>query len=312
MTGLIEKNTLNENLFCISTIYFQHLPQWNRKLPVGFQSFSNNNFKQSMIAGNGKQFYRVYVKFGLPSWGIEYVEDESYRSSVQTYARYHLQPGLIANRDLCVVMFLTNLESPDWIAYNCFVKYLSQILCRIDNQKKNNASMFLKTDKKEICLAGQIIKNATCLLFVWKHKILHMHKTCERQGMKNMRIKEISSLFFILLATNIAISPVLSFKAGDKKTIHRFQFDEMSLKYKLSIKSSTMDHFEGYYICESKSHITHIGISIFRCKSGVLILSLYLCNGIFDCPYNDTSDEELCKCSYSEENTYPRSCKEST
>ena len=280
---------------------------WNRKYPVTFQRFTNNNFKQRLISENEKQYFQLSVIFGLPTWRLMYVEDDTARNWVKSDARKYLQP---ASMRKCVVMFLTNLENPDWISILCYEKRLSQVLCRIERSTvKSNNTNLLDKEKNKICLGGQIVMNTTCLLFVWTNMVPDIARICNRQGMTNLRIKEIRSLFYFLLATNIALSPVLSLQPSDKRIVQQFTFDKISLKYQLSNKSSTMDNFEGYHTCESKSHTAHTGISVFRCTSGVLVLSLYICNGAVDCPNNDTSDEEFCKCPINKQNIYSRNCK---
>ena len=56
-------------------------------------------------------------------------------------------------------------------------------------------------------------------------------------------------------------------------------------------KNST--HTEGYYICKSSNLHVVVGSIIFYCKRGGTIAIIYVCDKQFDCP-NDDSDEENC------------------
>ena len=61
---------------------------------------------------------------------------------------------------------------------------------------------------------------------------------------------------------------------------------------KTLVQSNTVS---GNYVCGSNRNKIHIGINIFYCKLGGYILHTYTCDGIDDCP-NDNSDENMCVC----------------
>ena len=53
--------------------------------------------------------------------------------------------------------------------------------------------------------------------------------------------------------------------------------------------------FGGTFVCTFNKIKVSIGINIFSCRTGGYILHIFTCDGIKDCP-NDNSDEKLCVC----------------
>ena len=203
-------------------------------------------------------------------------------------------------------MLLSNLANPNWLSIDCDRKLLNQVLCRINIENKS------LSDKWEIgvnrtCLGFQIWNNSSCWLFVWSNKSTDVTTRCREYQMINLKIEDIRSLFHVLLASSVPLSPVLSLDKIDKTIIHQFSFDRPSHKYKLKTKIINTEIYEGYQICKSDPLNVEIGISLFKCKDGLFISSIFLCNGIIDCCNGDTSDEQFCQCNYSVAN---RNCKE--
>ena len=209
----------------------------------------------------------------------------------------------------CVMMLLTNLFSPDSLSIGCNDKILSQILCRI-NSDINSFHEEFEAQRNRSCLSFQISKDSSCLLFLWSDQNVDITRKCNAQGMDNFRIQNIESLFFVLLATNIALSPILSLHSKNKKILNRFLYHTISRNYEYINKSLNTDTYEGYQICETEQLNMSIGIAFFVCKSGLVISNLLLCNGVIDCPDEDSSDEQFCECSFSEGNPNFKHCKE--
>ena len=88
--------------------------------------------------------------------------------------------------------------------------------------------------------------------------------------MINFKIEDIRSLFHVLLASSVPLSPVLSLDKIDKTLIHQFSFDRPSHKYKLKTKIITTEIYEGYQICKSDTLNVEIGISILNVKMDYL------------------------------------------
>ena len=239
-------------------------------------------------------------------WG-DYYKVKSKLTSVIDHARKLLQPVLNAQRN-CVMMLVSNLASPDSFSINCTDKILSHILCRINTDIDSFHEEF-EVQKNKSCLSFQILKNSSCLLFLWSDHNVGVITRCNAQGMNNFRIGNIENLFFVLLATNIALSPILSLHSRNNKFLDQIHFKQMSQKYEYITKSLNTDTYKGYQICETEQLNMPIGIAFFICKSGLVISNLLLCNGIIDCPNDDSSDEEFCQCSFSEANPHSKHCK---
>ena len=219
-----------------------------------------------------------------------------------------LHPVLTAQRN-CVMMLLNNLASPESISIGCNKKILSQVLCRINNEIDSYDEEF-EIQRNRSCLSSQVLKNSSCLLFLWSDQNVDVTIRCNAQGMNNLKKGRIESLFSILLATNIAVSPILSLNNKNITFIDQISFNMILGKYEYVSKGININTYEGYQICETEIIDIPIGIAFFVCKSGSVISSLLLCNGIIDCPNIDSSDEQFCQCNYSEGNLNSKHCKE--
>ncbi len=77
--------------------------------------------------------------------------------------------------------------------------------------------------------------------------------------------------------------------------------------YKFMSVAMSVSDVEGVFVCLSREHRVVRG-NIFVCSDGGFVLFTATCDGISDCP-NDRSDEELCHCSRSEDQS-EHLCKE--
>ena len=262
--------------------------------------FINSNLGKESCGNN---FYDLGVRHKFLGG---YHKDTTNFTSVTDNAKKLLQPVLNAQRN-CVMMLLNNLASPESISIDCNEKILSQVLCRINNEIDGNDEEF-EIQRNRSCLSFQVLKNTSCLLFLWSNQNVDVTIRCSSQNINNFRINKIENLLSILLATNIAISPILSLR--NKNIIDQISFHMVLRKYEYVTKSINSNTYEGYQICETEIIDIPIGIAFFLCKSGSVISSLLLCNGIIDCPNMDSSDEQFCQCNYSEENLSSKYCKE--
>ena len=176
---------------------------------------------------------------------------------IKEYAKQSLHP-ISYDNSKCVLMFLSNLANPNWLSIDCDRKLLNQVLCRINIENKS------LSDKWEIgvnrtCLGFQIWNNFSCWLFVWSNKSTDVTIRCREYQMINFKIEDIRSLFHVLLASSVPLSPVLSLDKIDKTLIHQFSFDRSSHKYKLKTKIITTEIYEGYQICKSDTLKVEIG-----------------------------------------------------
>ena len=207
------------------------------------------------------------------------------------------------------MMLLNNLASPESLSIDCNEKILSQVLCRINN-KINSFDEEIEIQRNRSCLSFQLLKNSSCLLFLWGDQNADVTTRCFAQGMNNFRISKIENLLSILLATNIAVSPILLLNDKNRTLIDQISFDTILRKYEHVTKSINSNNYEGYQICETEVLEIPVAVTFFVCKSGLLISSLLLCDSIIDCPNMDSSDEQYCQCSYSEGNLNSKHCKE--
>ena len=275
---------------------------WDEKIPAIYQTFMNSHFGKESC---GTNLYRLKMTHMI--WN-EYVKDTTNFTSVADSAKKLLQPELNAQRN-CVMMLLNNLASPESLSIDCNEKILSQVLCRINNEI-NSFDEEIEIQINRNCLSFQLLKNSSCLLFLWSDQNVDITTRCNAQGMNNFRISKIENLLSILLATNIAVSPIISLNDKNRTLMDQISFDMILRKYEYVTKSRSSNTHKGYLICEKEVLEIPVGITFFVYKSGLLISSLLLCDGIIDCPNMDTSDEQFCQCNYSEVNLTSKHCKE--
>ena len=134
------------------------------------------------------------------------------------------------------------MASPDFLSINCTDKILSQVLCRINSDIESFDEEF-EVQKNRSCLSFQIFKNSSCLLFLWSKQNVEVTRTCNVQGMNNLRIGSIENLFFILLASNTALSPILSLHSKNKNFLDKIIFNTISQRYEYMTKSLNTDTF---------------------------------------------------------------------
>ena len=74
----------------------------------------------------------------------------------------------------------------------------------------------------------------------------------------------------------------------------KFSYERYLSRYKTIFESIPAVKAQGFHICSVKD-IIFTGSLNYTCSRGGMILFIYLCDGIFDCP-NDQSDEDSCSC----------------
>ena len=237
---------------------------------------------------------------------FDYVKDTSTVDSVKEKARQSIHPDIHFNKT-CVMMLVTNLENPEWVTVDCDQKILSHVLCRINTE--NTIPPNLRPNKyNRTCLNYQNLKDVFCLLFLWTKEKGNINTKCKLLGMDNYKFKNITRLLPILLAAKMAISPILSLGYNDHTTVYQFEFNTFLQKYISTSISFNVEIYQGYQVCHTKSLKSQVGISGFTCKFGIIISSLFICDGVYDCPNADASDEEYCQCNSTEETL--KHCKE--
>ena len=191
----------------------------------------------------------------------EYIKDTTNFTSVADNAKKLLQPVLNAQRN-CVMMILNNLASPESLSIDCNDPILSQVLCRINNEINSFDEEF-EIQRNGSCLSFQVLKNSSCLLFLWSDRNVDVTTRCNAQGMNNFKTRKIESLLSILLATNIAVSPILLLNEKNITLMDQISFDMILRKYEYVTKSLNGNNYEGYQICETKILEIPVGIAFF-------------------------------------------------
>ena len=90
-------------------------------------------------------------------------------TSVTDNTKKLLQAVLSAQRN-CVMMLFNNLAT--WI--------LSQVLCRINNEINSFDEEF-EVQRNRSCLSFQLLKNSSCLLFLWSGQNADVTTRCNAQ-----------------------------------------------------------------------------------------------------------------------------------
>ena len=106
---------------------------------------------------------------------------------------------------------------------------------------------------------------------------------------------QIKNLKFLFSAISSSFPAILTASKDSSSQVIKFSYEKYVGRYKTFIESIPVAKARGFHICSLFKDITFNGSLGYHCKNEGMILFIYLCDGIFDCP-NDQSDEESCSC----------------
>ena len=184
------------------------------------------------------------------------------------------------------------MKEPYWIPVSCNQTILNAIICK--SEEKVSTIHQNKTTDLKFCKSFMILIRNKCYAFLWgKIGTTSVH-FCIAQKSKGVSISKINSFSYIFDAVSyVNTFPTLIFQSNPNVQVVKVQ----NLFGKLRFVNVTTHNVtsSGNYVCAQDKVTINIGLNIFHCKRGGFILHTYICDGIKDCP-NDNSDEFLCTC----------------
>ena len=282
---------------CILCIKKTHLWQQRNKF-----IFQNNNFlyykrkednfscRPSQIEKKGSiNYFTSLAFFQCPVYGNLLAKAKS---------------SLLSWRDpfeQCTLMLLSNLGEPVWISIPCAETFLYYVVCmKMVKPYKKNIHFTTSIDFKH-CKRGQILLHNFCILFILNNFHLDLNY-CEKAKGTSVKIFEFNQLHYIfdsISFSNDIPKIVLYDKRNSSFEIKVvWEFKKIKFRYQklLSPKLGAI-HICKYNFLEKTRHN-----GLIMCKNGGYILLTYVCDGVSDCP-NDNSDETMCKCKSQNSNT---------
>ena len=192
-------------------------------------------------------------------------------------------------------MLLSNLREPDWISVPCDKKLVKTVICKIQKETRDSHIIDdLYSSEYHLCQSNTILGNGKCYAFLWGSYRNNSGQFCSDYKARGVSSTDITHIYHILNAvSSVNMFPMLFFQNKVSQIIVKVYklFGKLRLHH-VSVQNSTMD---GFHICTFNQRKINIGINMFHCKKGGYILQKYTCNGIKDCP-NDNSDELSCIC----------------
>ncbi len=198
--------------------------------------------------------------------------------------------------NVCTMLLLHNLATPQWISINCSEDLLSQAMCRIDRRMQS-------TRTNCYCLFFQTGKNSNCFLFVWSKSRAEQRNLCRSHKMETTEIANIENWLHFLQAPNIVLSPLW---VRSKSML--LVYNKVSQTYVTQTGDWKALANEGWQLCTSGMQDIKVRSGLFSCKNATFIANLYVCDSTVDCPNDDFFDEQHCLCHGTPSNSF-KNCK---
>ena len=203
----------------------------------------------------------------------------------------HQNMSYISNR-LCILMLFSNIKEPQWIPVSCNQAILNAVVCK--SEEKVYTIQKTKTTDLKFCKSTMIIVSNKCYTFPWGKIETTSDDFCIAHNSKGVSISKITSFSHIFNAVSSANTfPTLIFQNNlnvQVIKVHKL-FDKLRF-VKITTHNVTSN---GNHVCAQEKVTINIGLNTFYCEKGGYILHIYICDGIKDCP-NDNSDEYFCTC----------------
>ena len=190
------------------------------------------------------------------------------------------------------MMLLSNLAETEWIQVNCNKKLLLHTVCMKKSPIMEDHIYQIKAVDTDLCPSRFILKDNKCYLLEWYNAQIMKHKTlqqlCKSFHSKSLGLKSLLKFHFLFDAISSTFSPFLSNFSHSLLNVLSYKKYLSTYKYKTKLVATEVA--QGFHVCVSHKKTIFIGIIIYNCSKGGHISTQCLCDGIIDCP-NDNSDE---------------------
>ena len=201
----------------------------------------------------------------------------------------------VGNNDTCFMMLLVNLAEVDWIQINCDKRLLPNVLC-----KKKGVNSVQEIDHNAIfiskimsCNRMHILKNNLCYLFHWydgtEGKLLT--HSCKNYNAFSLNLQNITIFQYLFEAVNVEFPPIVS-EHQLENYLYQFKYRNYVNIFVYSQEKKLRKNAQGLHLCVSQKQPVSTGDNLFHCENGSSVSYVFICNGIVDCPFDD-SDERI-------------------
>ena len=264
--------------------------EWTSGSPVGFQQFKHF-YCNNDIVNYSCSIYDKQEKVGNLCPNL---------TAVKISGRDILHPNsvqLIFGPAKCTLMLLSNMREPDWISVACDVNLVNTVICKRTGKYRAQNVIHIKDESTRfyMCKSTTLVINNKCFAFLWVKNGNLNDNLCFNFKAQSVSANKLSYFYNIPNAVSIVYGSfhILIFQNGIQlqmvkvyKLFDRLRFRHM---FDQSVPVS------GTVICTFNEINVSIGNNIFFSRTGGYILKTYTCDGINDCPYDD-SDEKFCIC----------------
>ncbi len=254
---------------------------WEDKKLVSFQLFSNINYGQSRIT----DYYCVEVYRNLC---VDL-------SDTKTAALSTLYP----NRSKpCTLLLASNLAQAHWVSVSCRTKMLDLAVCVTSCRNESHHRRTQFNQSEESCSREQILKNDTCFQFLWQFQN-NLHNQPNLYGSKVLNIQSTAALIldfqFLFDATSSEFPAFLVADLTSSFMAHRYLCKRYLTLHQCKHDFISLSIAQGFFIFFSRKEVVKPTSNMFICVKGGFVSHLAICDGIIDCP-SDDSDEQYCRC----------------
>ena len=270
---------------------FQTHMIWENGNPLAFQLFTNVNFGAESITT-----YRC-LTYGNDIFGEAKTKCVNIRD-IKSTATHTLYPNRQTSKT-CTLILLSNLEEPEWIQIECDKNLLASVFCVQNKRQESVKQAFGYHEQKLVtqCPNLSVVKNNKCFMFEWHER--------NSTGLyaKALSLRNISSLRFIFYALTVNFPAILSPFDKNNFLLNKFSYTKILNNYEFYSETVHPDEAEGFFVFLSSTKPIIVARNVFICSFGSHISQLYICDGIADCPFDD-SDEDMTFCKIKEERHY--------
>ena len=252
---------------------------WQNSDPVAFQIEYLQNFSANLCTEWDKTFFNDHCYDRCPQILL--------RSKCLTERDSFQQHDENTNIGNCFVMNLMNLAIPSWEEIDCDKPFAVDFFCQVHQMIKVPSILVQKHPDSKSCLKEHILKNNTCYHFFWYKVGTKIHETCPFKGHINVNIENFQYLFDAVIDI---FPPIFS---SDLKYVVTYKRYWNTYSYNVAEQYSKK---EGIYICVTYENEYLKGDNLFRCRHGIYISYIFVCNGEDDCPGDVAFDEVGCEC----------------
>ena len=256
---------------------------WSNGAPLVFQHFNQYYYGRAIIP-YACSYGGVYDRFNDRCVNI---------ASIKTFGQTNLQ-ATTSEHEKCMVMLLSNLAEPEWISIPCHQDFLQFVMCT----KKDAFSITHPPFEEDIthvqnCQVHQILADKNCYSFVWhtlKNSLMNVLKKVLGSIVSYFNLQPVLTIFDAIMPSKYIPNIYFKHKNNDFSEVKVSWKDH---KLKLEYKQITQKINYGYYLYKFKKQVRRLQMLTFLCKKAGYILHRYVCDGLIDCP-NDNSDEVNC------------------